>query len=209
MTWPRRRRFNAVSNRDEVLRFLLHLDVTVAQDAEGTVAAGQEPRKQAGQEHADHRLDADEADRRHPVAAHGLVQRQADEAHQLHGDRQQRVHGGAVALAPQLHAHRDAGVLDEGERVRGVDRKGVRMAGTGSELPVEPFALGGSFGSTMWMPAEAISARSVAQQACWSPERPAAKWLISTSCCSGVNPSWLVCTMPAATWPYSPATRTM
>ena len=130
--------------RDEVLGLLLHLDVTVAQDPEGAVAARQEARKQTRQEHADHRLDADEADRRHAVASRGLVQRQPDEAHELARDRQQRVHGGAVALAPQLHAHGDAAVLDERERVRGIDGQ-RRQDGQvlGDELPVEPFALGG------------------------------------------------------------------
>ena len=41
--------------RDEILRLLLHLDVTVAQDPEGAVAARKEAWKQARQEHADHR----------------------------------------------------------------------------------------------------------------------------------------------------------
>ena len=50
-----------------------------------------------------------------------------------------------------------------------------------------------SLGSTMWMPATAISARSADQQACWSLTRPAAKRLISASCWAGVSPSWLGC----------------
>ena len=41
--------------RDEVLGLLLHLDVAVAQHAERAVAAGEEPGKQARQEHADDR----------------------------------------------------------------------------------------------------------------------------------------------------------
>src|SRR5262245_16651111 len=54
-------------DRDQVFRFLLDLNVAVAQDAEGAVAARQEAREQARQEHADHRLDADEADWLHAV----------------------------------------------------------------------------------------------------------------------------------------------
>ena len=59
--------------RDEILGLLLHLDVAVAQDAEGAVAARQEAREQARQEHADHRLDADEADRLHRSVARILL----------------------------------------------------------------------------------------------------------------------------------------
>ena len=128
---------------DEVLRLLLHLDVTVAQDAEGAVAAGEKSREQPRQMHADHGLDADEADRRHVLAGCGRLQGQADEAHQLHRDRDQRVHGGAVTLAPELDADGDAAVLDEGEGMRGVDgdRRQDRQI-LGCELPVEPFAFG-------------------------------------------------------------------
>ena len=106
---------------DEVLGLLLHLDVTVAQDAEGAVAAREEAREQPRQVHADHRLDADEADRRRRRSSARVLDGQADEAHELARDRDQRVHGGAVALAPELDADGDAAVLDEGEGMRGID----------------------------------------------------------------------------------------
>src|SRR6185436_12207605 len=48
---------------DEVLSLFLHLDIAVAQEAEGAVAPREETRKKPRQEHADHGLDADEADR--------------------------------------------------------------------------------------------------------------------------------------------------
>ena len=129
--------------RDQVLGLLLHLDVAVAQDAEGAVASRQESGKQARQEHADDGLDADEADRGDPILPRAVLRGQADEADKLHGDRQQRVHGRAVALAPQLHSHGDAAVLDERERMRRVDgkRRQDRQV-LGFELVVEPFAFG-------------------------------------------------------------------
>ena len=54
--------------RDQVFGFLLHLDVAVAQHPEGALAARQEAREQARQEHADHRFDANEAERRRLIA---------------------------------------------------------------------------------------------------------------------------------------------
>ena len=88
MTWPRRRRFSAVSyERDQILGFLLHLDVTVAQHAERALAACRGSRETARQMNMPIiDLDADEADRRRLVAA-GVVRRQADEALELAGDR--------------------------------------------------------------------------------------------------------------------------
>ena len=65
MTWPRRRRFSAVSyERDQVFGFFLHLDVAVAQHAESALASCTwKPGNSSRQEHADQGLDADEADR--------------------------------------------------------------------------------------------------------------------------------------------------
>ena len=129
--------------RDEILGFLLHLDIAVAQHAEGAVAARQEARKQPRQEHADHRLDANEADRCRPSARRGIERRQPDEAGQLARDRQQRVHGGAVALAPQLDADREPLVLDEGEGMRRIDRdRGQNRQIACAELALQPFLLG-------------------------------------------------------------------
>ena len=114
-------------------------------------------------------LDADEADRLGAVALRAVLDGQAHEAHELARDRDQRVHGGAVALAPELDADRDAAIGDEREGVRGIDgdRRQDRQV-LGDELPVEPLALGGlsSLGSTMWMSASAISALRAIQQAC-------------------------------------------
>ena len=64
ITWPRRRRFSALSIRaHQVFGFFLDLDVAVAQHAERALALDLEAGEQLVDEHADHRLDADEADR--------------------------------------------------------------------------------------------------------------------------------------------------
>ena len=87
--------------RDEVLGFFLHLDIAVTEHAECAVAACQETWKQSRQKHADHRFDANEADRRRRSALRSIERRQPDETGQLARDRQQGMHGGAVALAPR------------------------------------------------------------------------------------------------------------
>ena len=73
-----------------------------------------------------------------------LVGGQPDEAGELIGDRQQGVHGGAVALAPQLDAEREGAVLDEGEGMRGIDRdRRQDRQMLAQEVLLEPFALEG------------------------------------------------------------------
>ncbi len=49
--------------RHKVLGFLLHLNVAVAEHAEGAVTAGLEAWEQPGEKHAERRLEPDEADR--------------------------------------------------------------------------------------------------------------------------------------------------
>ena len=128
---------------DEILGLLLDLDVAVAQDAKGALAARDEAGKQLGDEHADRRLDADEPGSEPGAIRGGGVGGQPDEARQLARDRQQRVHGLAVALAPQLDTHGERAVLDERERVRRIDgdrRENRQVAG--EEVLLQPDPLG-------------------------------------------------------------------
>ena len=189
---------------DEVLGLLLDLDVTVAQHAEGAVAAREEAREQPRQVHADHRLDADEADRLGAVDRRGFLDRQADEAHELARDRDQRVHGRVVALAPELDAHRDAAVGDEREGMRGIDgdRRQDRQV-LRDELPVEPLALRG----LQLLGLDDVDVRPSHLGLEGRPaglligDEAAGKAAISVSCWAGVSPSWLSRATPAVIWP--------
>ncbi len=129
--------------RDEVFCFLLDFDVAVAQHAKCTLTAGKKAREQAGHEHADDRLDADEADRRVLLTGGRIVCGQADETRELARDRQQGMHGAGVALASQLEADCEAPVLNEREGVRRIegDRCEDRQV-AGQELLFEPCSLG-------------------------------------------------------------------
>ena len=78
-----------------------------------------------------------------PSASGRLLGGKPDEARELARDRQQRMHGAGVALAPQLEADGDAAVLDEREGVRRIDRdRREDRQVAGEELLLEPFALG-------------------------------------------------------------------
>ena len=109
------------------------------------------------------------------------------------------MHGGAVALAPQLHADGDAAVLDEREGMRRIDgdrRQDRQVLGVNCWSSHSRSAGRSSLGSTMWMPAVGHFGPQRVQQACWSLTRLAAKRLISASCWAGVRPSWLSCATP-------------
>ena len=75
----------------------------------------------------------------------------------------------AVTLAPQLDADGEAAILNEREGMRRVDgdrREDRQIAGEELLLSHARSAEVSSLGSTMWMPAAAISAFSALQQAC-------------------------------------------
>ena len=99
----------------EVLGLLLDLEVAVAQHAEGAVAEHDVAGEELAEEDLEQRLERQEAG-----LALGPVG-QADEARNLAGDRQQRLEHGVVGVAPELQAHGEAAVGDEGEGVRRVD----------------------------------------------------------------------------------------
>ncbi len=128
---------------DEIFRLLLDLDVAVTQHAEGALALRHEAREQPVEIHDDDGFEPHEADRLRRLALRGrIVGRQADEAGDLVGQRHDGVHGGAVTLTLELDADGDAAVLDERERVRGIDGdRGQDRQILGHELAVEPHAL--------------------------------------------------------------------
>ena len=129
---------------DQVLRLLLHLDVAVAQHAEGAVAAREEAREQPRQEHADHRLDADEADRLAPSLC----------ALSSTGSRMKRTSWLGIGISACMVVPSRSRLSStptvmppfwmNGKGCDGIDgdRRQDRQI-LGDELPVEPFALGG------------------------------------------------------------------
>ena len=128
---------------NQVFCFFLDFDVAVAQHAERPLAARDETRKQARDEHADRGFDADEADRRHAFLRTCCIGGEPDEANELARDRQQGMHRLVVALAPQLDADGKPPVLNEREgmcRIDG-DRREDRQV-TGEKFPIQPRALG-------------------------------------------------------------------
>jgi hypothetical protein len=99
---------------NEVFRLFFHLDIAVANDAEGTGAFDLIARKQPVDELADHVFEGDVADDVLDVG-------QPDEAVECHRQTQERRHWLAAGLADELQAHRKAEVRNEGERMRRVD----------------------------------------------------------------------------------------
>jgi hypothetical protein len=112
---------NRLELANQVFRFLLDLDLGVANDAERTLAFDRIAGKEAGNEQADHLFERDHAGTRQSHETFDLV-RHTDE----------RVHRLAVAGARQMEGDGKAEIGDERERVRRVDGEGSEQ---GKNLP--------------------------------------------------------------------------
>ncbi len=110
---PLQRRFEQAH---QILGLFLDLDIAVTHHPERALAPHPVAGKQTRHEDADHGLQSDEAN-----VFHALLARQPDEAVELRGDRQQRVHGAQAALAHELEPEREAEIRDEGERMGRID----------------------------------------------------------------------------------------
>jgi hypothetical protein len=121
----------------EVLGLFLHLQIAVAQDAEG---AG--PGQFVAREQRPHVQQQKLLQRQEPRAAIGRGQ--AHETVDLAGDRQQRLQRPPVPRAPHLQRQRETFVRDEGKRVRRVDgQRRQDREDAGEELLLEVFLVGG------------------------------------------------------------------
>ena len=135
MTCPRRRRLIAgLEVADEILRLLLHLDVTVADDTEDAVALDRIAGKQFVHEQPHGMFDGDVA---------GVRAGQADETPERgrHDDQRQNV---LVRLGMlQRHDKAEALVRDERKRVRRVNRlRRQHRKDLVEEVALQPFAFG-------------------------------------------------------------------
>ena len=127
----------ALEEADQVLGLFLHLDVRVADDAEGALPVDLVTGEEAVDEQGHGLFEADEA-----VLA-GVVRRQANEALDAAGNAQQRGHVLAVGPARHLQRHRQAKIGDERERVRRVDgERGEHREDRIEEIVLQPVAVG-------------------------------------------------------------------
>ena len=139
MTDPRRRRFSAdFEQPHQIFRFLLHLDVTVAQHPERALAPDPVTGEQARDEDRHHRLQPDEADRLLGFA----LARQTNEAIELRRDRHERVHGLERAFAHELEPKGETEIGDERKGMGGIDRdRRQHREDVVEEVRLQPFAL--------------------------------------------------------------------
>ena len=100
----------------QVFGFFLDLDLAVADDAEGALPFDRIAGKQPADEQAGQLLE-----RNHPDGRASIGVRQADEAIDLAGNADERIHRPAVARAGKLQRDGEAEIGNERERVRGVD----------------------------------------------------------------------------------------
>ena len=100
----------------KVFGFFFDFNITVTQQTKRTLPDHFIAGEEAAQKKTDHVFQRDEVN-----AGHAIAVRQAHKAFDLCGDRQQRVHRLAVALAAQLQRQRKAEVRDERKRMCGVN----------------------------------------------------------------------------------------
>ena len=122
---------------DQVFRLFLHLDVRIADDAEGALPVDPIAGEEAMDEQRHRLFEADET-----ILA-VLVRRQPDEALDRAWHAQERRHAMAVGLARHLQGDGQAEIGDEGERVRRVDgERGQHREDRIEEIVLQPFAVG-------------------------------------------------------------------
>ncbi len=130
----------AFERAHQILGFLLHLDIAVAQDAERTLALYLEAGEQLVEEQSDHRLQPNEAQIGGMVAVDVA---DANEALKLTGERNQSVHRLAVAVALHLDDDDEPPIEDEGEGMRRIDGdRGQDGEHVGHEQALQPAAFG-------------------------------------------------------------------
>ena len=133
----------ALEQTHEVFRFLLHFDIAVAQHAKrpqpGHVIAGEKTARKK----PDQRLHAHETHSRLGARLHIGVDGQSHETVQLRGNRHQRVHRRARAVARQFDADGKALVGHERKGVRRIDRNGRQhREDLRNEIILEPRVIG-------------------------------------------------------------------
>ena len=187
----------------QIFGFFLDLDLAVADDAEIAEAGDLEAREEPVEIEADQVLQRQEADR---------LARQADEAGDL---RRQDDQGAQLALVlgpAQIEHDGEAEIGNEGKRMRRIDgqRRQDRKYLV-EEEGVEPLHLLGRHLAGI-DDGDAAGAHLLAQPApagLLIAHELARQRVDGGKLLGGVRPSWLGVSIPAACWPFRPATRTM
>ncbi len=192
---------------DEVFGLFLDFEFGVPDDAECALALDGVAGEQPPDEQAGGLFERDQPRRRAFLGGGD-----ADEAVDLAGHADQRVHRLAVGDPRQLQRHGEAEIRDEREGVRGVDRqRRQQREDVAEEVILDP----GAFGLGDVAPVDQLDAdlgqdlRRSLQIACWSEASCDTVLLIMTSCSAGSRPSGLRSAMPSRTCALMPATRTM
>ena len=193
----------------QVFGLFLDFDVAVADDAEGALPLHRVAGEQPADEQAGRLLERDD-----PQRAVARRARQADEALDLVGHADQRVHRLAVARARKLQRDGEAEIGDERERMRRVDgerRQHRKDRAAGNGPPARPAPACVTSGAVDQHDAAARPAPGAARASAPAGRSPstATASAMRTSCSAGVRPSGRLVVMPSRTWPLRPATRTM